>query len=572
MAAFFKRSVAAVLCCLALTAGWPAGHASAATIHRFDILTDKDYLIAGVSYETMLVTDRAKFTQMIAVYDYSVNNGATWRPLDIAGFFGPTTFRLPLDSQLTNAIFRVGAEFDPLIGSKTYSEKRIGPYRILQPLGPTNVVAKANNDGTVLLTWDDNSNMESRYLITRNGPDGTQVFSVGNTTDYVGPVVFTDKNTNKNKDTIYVYSISAEMDEKYSLPEDLHPGIVYVPVKTKTPINPNKVITDLLVVDLNKYRVAPVQTVNDKASIIDKRPDLVIPQSVWEQFNNGSKTLPAIAVSSVELNVKSAALQPGATFALVATVLPSDATNRKVVWSSDDEQVASVSASGQVAAIAPGTAKITAKTEEGGFAASVIVTVSKPQAEEQGPVEPEIRLSDIADHPAKPEIMEAVALGFVTGYPDGTFQPYGNVTRAEFAKMLISGLNQKGDGGELSFNDKNEIGNWARPMVAEAVKRGIIKGYADNTFRPNANITHAEMISMVIRASGFPLDETPGRTGFADDAAIPAWAKPSVSKAQETGIIIVGGLSAKFEPQALSTRAEAASAIVKMLQARKTQD
>ncbi len=44
-----------------------------------------------------------------------------------------------------------------------------------------------------------------------------------------------------------------------------------------------------------------------------------------------------------------------------------------------------------------------------------------------------------------------------------------------------------------------------------------------------------------------------------------AWAKPSVNKAAETGIIIVGGLPDKFAPQTLSTRADAASAIVRML-------
>ncbi len=577
MAAILKRAVTAVLCFLVLAAGWPTGSASAATVYRFDIRTDKDYLIAGVPYATSIVTDKASSTLLFATYDYSVNNGATWSMLNVAAVNGTTSFRMPLDPQLTSAIFRFGAEFIPVIGSNTYSEKRIGPYKILQPLGPTNVAAKANNDGTVLLTWDDNSNMETKYWITRYGPDGTKAFSMENTTDYVGPIAFTDKNTNKNKDTIYMYSVSAEIDGKYQLPDDLLPGIVYVPIKTKTPLNPNRAITEVVNIDLSKYRIEPVQPVSDKLPIIDKSPELVLPKSIWEQFNSGNKTLPAVAVSSIELNVKSVSLQPGAKVDLIATVLPSDATNRKVVWSSDDEQVASVSAVGQVAAMAPGTAKITAKTDEGGFAAAAIVTVSAPQTEEQVPAEPApqieeqspagpaIKLSDIADHPAEKEIVEAAALGFVTGYPDGTFLPEANVTRAEFAKMLMTGLKQEGDAGELSFKDKNEIGNWAKAMVADAAKQGIIKGYADNTFRPNANITHAEMIAMVMRASGLALNEAPEPARISDYNAIPEWAKPSVNKAAETGIIIVGGLPDKFAPQVLSTRAEAASAIVRML-------
>ncbi|WMT41763.1 S-layer homology domain-containing protein [Paenibacillus sp. D2_2] len=104
--------------------------------------------------------------------------------------------------------------------------------------------------------------------------------------------------------------------------------------------------------------------------------------------------------------------------------------------------------------------------------------------------------------------------------------------------------------------------------VQQAVKLGIIHGYEDGTFRPNANITHAEMISMVIRASSLVADNSP-LTSFSDDADIPKWAKPAVSKAEETGIINVGDFSnGKFAPQAMSTRAEAASAIVRMLEIR----
>jgi hypothetical protein len=73
------------------------------------------------------------------------------------------------------------------------------------------------------------------------------------------------------------------------------------------------------------------------------------------------------------------------------------------------------------------------------------------------------------------------------------------------------------------------------------------------------------MIAMVIRASGLPTNSVE-QTGFADDADIPKWAKAAVSTAEKAGIIIVGGVTGeKFAPQALSTRAEAASAIVRML-------
>jgi hypothetical protein len=165
-----------------------------------------------------------------------------------------------------------------------------------------------------------------------------------------------------------------------------------------------------------------------------------------------------------------------------------------------------------------------------------------------------------------------VALGFVLGYPDGTFKPDENVTRAEFASMLMKALKSSVTVNDttLSFADVDQIGSWALEFVAKAVKLKIIDGYDDFTFRPNANISHAEMIAMVIRATGLNTDNAKP-SGFADEADIPPWAKPSVSKAAETGIIIVGGLSDnKFTPQTLSTRAEAASAIVRMLKIKKS--
>ena len=174
------------------------------------------------------------------------------------------------------------------------------------------------------------------------------------------------------------------------------------------------------------------------------------------------------------------------------------------------------------------------------------------------------QLTDIEGHPSKAEIEQAVEMGIVLGYEDGTFKPDGKVTRAEFASMIIIGLKPEGEGTLLPFKDNNTVGSWALPALQQAYKLDIIHGYSDNTIRPNNNITHSEMATMVINASKLPVSNK--TTSFADDAEIPAWAKPYVSTAEETGIIIVGGSpNSKFKPQALTTRAEAAAAIVRML-------
>ncbi|MCR8630313.1 PQQ-binding-like beta-propeller repeat protein [Paenibacillus radicis (ex Xue et al. 2023)] len=281
--------------------------------------------------------------------------------------------------------------------------------------------------------------------------------------------------------------------------------------------------------------------------------------------------LGTVAASSVSLNKKTLNLQAGDSEALTASIVPEKATNKQVKWSSSDSAVAAVDSTGKVTGIAAGTAKITVKAEDGGFIADCTVTVSGIPGSKLPARDTSVtsNFSDISGHWASVEIAKAVDLGFVNGYADGTFRPNASVTRAEFTAMLIRGLKPVVEGTTLAFEDKDEIGVWAVQPVAQAVQLRIISGYEDGTFRPNANITHAEMIAMVIRSSGLPAGKA-SKTNYADEADIPDWAKIAVSTAEETGIIIVGGITdKKFAPQVLSTRAEAASAIVRMLKVRK---
>lgn len=83
-----------------------------------------------------------------------------------------------------------------------------------------------------------------------------------------------------------------------------------------------------------------------------------------------SRLLGAISVSPTSAN-----LAVGATQQLTATVSPNNATNKNVTWSSSDDGVATVNASGLVTAQAVGTATITVTTDDGGFTATTTVTV-----------------------------------------------------------------------------------------------------------------------------------------------------------------------------------------------------
>jgi len=172
--------------------------------------------------------------------------------------------------------------------------------------------------------------------------------------------------------------------------------------------------------------------------------------------------------------------------------------------------------------------------------------------------------TDIAGHWGASSILAAASQRLISGYPDGTFKPDHPVTRAEFTVMLVNALQLHGTGGTVAFSDQDKIGPWALPAIAAAVERGIVSGYEDGSFRPDAFITRAEMAVMVAKALGVKLDG-PEQTGFADDDEIPAWAKGAVAQSRQLGIISGRGGN-RFEANATATRAEAVVVLLRLLE------
>ncbi|MCM3338028.1 discoidin domain-containing protein [Paenibacillus sp. MER TA 81-3] len=169
--------------------------------------------------------------------------------------------------------------------------------------------------------------------------------------------------------------------------------------------------------------------------------------------------------------------------------------------------------------------------------------------------------TDISGHWAEQGIRAAARKGIVGGYPDGSFQPDVAVTRAEFIVMLARAMHWQNDGVELKYKDAASIGAWSSKAIAQAVEAGIVNGFADGTFRPNASIKRQEMTVIIARALKLSA-ENEAATAFADDRDIPEWARGAVAAAVKVGI--VGGRgSGKFAPHETATRAESAAVMIK---------
>ena len=126
------------------------------------------------------------------------------------------------------------------------------------------------------------------------------------------------------------------------------------------------------------------------------------------------------------------------------------------------------------------------------------------------------------------EVYRLNALGIVSGYPDGTYKPDGTITRAEFAVIAMSAAGLKSNADILKnspskFSDV-KVGDWYTGWVNLAVSQGYMAGYPDGTFKPNANITYAECITVQVRLLGYN-EKLPGE-----------WPTEYLVKASEVGI------------------------------------
>lgn len=175
---------------------------------------------------------------------------------------------------------------------------------------------------------------------------------------------------------------------------------------------------------------------------------------------------------------------------------------------------------------------------------------------------------DIANSGYRDSIVEAYYLGLVNGFNDGTFRPNQVVTRAQFITMLWRAAGEPVVAGTLKFADSSKIAKDYKAAVIWGVSKGIIEGYTDNTFRPTANITRAQMATFMYRYMknvehyNFGVSALKPLT-FSDKGMIAAPYLDAVRAICGEGIM--NGTSATtFSPNGTANRGMAATVILRM--------
>jgi hypothetical protein len=150
-----------------------------------------------------------------------------------------------------------------------------------------------------------------------------------------------------------------------------------------------------------------------------------------------------------------------------------------------------------------------------------------------------------------------VESGVMSGRANGTLDPAGLVTRAEFTQMVVRGLKVQAGDAPKAFSDVGS-GSWYREYVDIASSRGLVGGVSEAAFAPDRQISRQDLAVIVYRALetlGVPRPSPDGV--FPDEAEISDYAKEAV-KALKTAGIISGRVGGRFDPKATATREEAA--------------
>jgi len=328
-------------------------------------------------------------------------------------------------------------------------------------------------------------------------------------------------------------------------------------------------------------------------------------------FTTLPTTSPIATVIGMSLNKHTGTMQVGDTFTVVATATMSDTTTQDVTslitWTADDPSKVSIH-NGVITALKSGNVTIEAKYS----GTSVIVdhinlnitnpyipgtgsgsgtggtpsygtneiTVEKPPAASTPPIFPtavniakviseltkkledskgvSVNFNDTVTHWADKTVRLFTKLGVVKGYEDGSFRPNDSITRGEFASIIfrVFGLTDS-----TSTNLSDGKGHWAEDAIIALSYSGIISGYEDGSFKPDRQITRAEIISIISKL--VVLKTTSSQGTFKDIDGV--WNKDQIQAAASMGLVN-GQSTDHFAPQSNATRAEALTIILHALE------
>jgi hypothetical protein len=177
-------------------------------------------------------------------------------------------------------------------------------------------------------------------------------------------------------------------------------------------------------------------------------------------------------------------------------------------------------------------------------------------------------LNDLVGYWGQPYIQALAERNIVAGFPDGTFKPNDQVTRAQFAAMVAHALELPNSSASVQFNDL-PANYWGNKAIGAVSSAGLVTGFPDGTFHPNDNITRAQ--ALVILSKAVPERKWSGDDAlrhYSDFQAIPPWAVAAIEQAARAHVIVSYPEANVIQPNSIATRGELAAMTYQTLAAK----
>lgn len=166
------------------------------------------------------------------------------------------------------------------------------------------------------------------------------------------------------------------------------------------------------------------------------------------------------------------------------------------------------------------------------------------------------RFDDLIGHWSAPFVEALAAKNLVKGFLDGTFQPDRQVTRAQFAALIVAAFpNAESIRPVSQFSDV--LANfWAAQAIRQAQMQGFISGFPDGSFRPDAPLTRVQAVVALVNGLGLGNGRSQSLLVYSDRAQIPSYAVEPVAAATERQLVVGYPDPYRFRPLEPITRAE----------------
>jgi hypothetical protein len=154
------------------------------------------------------------------------------------------------------------------------------------------------------------------------------------------------------------------------------------------------------------------------------------------------------------------------------------------------------------------------------------------------------------------------AQGILTGFPDGTFQPNKPITRVEFAAIVQRAFNQPASREALKFSDLR-ADSPAIAAINKATQTRFMSGFPDGSFQPNRQIPRLQVLLALATGLNLQTKAPPNQvlSRYQDAEQVPKYALDKVAAATEAGLVLNDTNPNVLAPDKVTTRAEAAALV-----------